>query len=450
MRRIANILCFAAMATACSVAAMAEDYSLDAYVQKVSRDNPDLALSRQSVANAVQNKNYARAALLPTVAATGSYTRNMKDIMAPAAAYTVPAEAALYGGAAPIHYQDVDQNKDNEVTYGIAVQFNLLAPTDLARFRQAQKNVSIQKDVDEFTRRSVLTAAKKLYAQTQLTSELVAVSRLSEKSSGEAYRIVEKKYNAGTATELDLRLAEVDWKTDIAAIATAEKNANAAMMALKTLAGIPLDETVKLTDEEDSIPDLRETPDLTAVLAARGDYRAQRTAREIADIAYKASIGTFLPTVSTSFAAIHGGQGDGSSWTDYEYDATQLTFSLTFPLFTGGSRVALVQMAKIQQTQANIQIQQAEDKIRQNIETLDLTLSEAKTRLETAQAVENAAIRAASLAQKSMESGLGTQLSASQANTKLAGARLNLRNAIYDYRAAYYDWELASGLGDWK
>ncbi len=445
MNRTASRAIAALIILAAALPAAAEEYTLESYVRKVAIDNPDLALSSQRVASAAQNKRLAGAALLPTVAGTGNYSRNLEDIMAPAAAYVIDTGAT---GALPIQYVTVDQNKDNEITYGIAVKFNLLSATDIAKFRQAQMNCSIQDGVNEFTRQSVLTAAKKLYAQVQLAQNVLEVRRLSERNFEEAYRIIERKYNAGSATELDLRLAEVDWKTESSAVADAEKNERVAMMALKTLAGIPADTEITLAGDSEELPAIPGEPELPDVLAARGDYRAQLLGKEIADIAYASSLATFLPTISGTFAAMHGGKGDESRLDDYEYDAVQLQLGVTLPLFTGGSRHALMRLARIQQDQAGIQIRQKQDQIRQDLETLRLRIVTAKSRIETALLLESTVERAASLAQKSMESGLSTQLAASQANTKLASARLNLQNAIYEYRAACYDWELATGMVD--
>ena len=53
--------------------------------------------------------------------------------------------------------------------------------------------------------------------------------------------------------------------------------------------------------------------------------------------------------------------------------------------------------------------------------------------------------RAFDRATVSFKNGVATQLQLSQATLSLEGSRLAFLSAIYDYRAAYFDWELAVG-----
>jgi hypothetical protein len=55
------------------------------------------------------------------------------------------------------------------------------------------------------------------------------------------------------------------------------------------------------------------------------------------------------------------------------------------------------------------------------------------------------AARAVSLAQSSYANGLTTQLSVAEAINKHDQASLGLQNALFEYRSAYYDWELVTG-----
>ncbi len=80
--------------------------------------------------------------------------------------------------------------------------------------------------------------------------------------------------------------------------------------------------------------------------------------------------------------------------------------------------------------------------------TAPLKLEEAYRRIDSARAAEGAASRAAALAQTSFANGLATQLTVDSALTQQQAARLGFYNALYEYRAAYYDWEIAIGSKD--
>jgi len=100
---------------------VAEDYTLETYLQRVEAENPDLALSRRNGTIAAETEKQARSALLPMVAASAGYNRNILDIEKPTAVASLPT-----GG--PLIWQDVDQNMDNELTIGLALRQKILPP----------------------------------------------------------------------------------------------------------------------------------------------------------------------------------------------------------------------------------------------------------------------------------------------------------------------------------
>jgi outer membrane protein TolC len=75
-----------------------------------------------------------------------------------------------------------------------------------------------------------------------------------------------------------------------------------------------------------------------------------------------------------------------------------------------------------------------------------LRMQEARQKMNSARALETAALRATSIAQSALANGMGTQLTVSEATTNLSKTRLNLQSAIFEYRSAWYDWELAAGM----
>jgi len=417
---------------------VAEDYTLETYLQRVEAENPDLALSRRNGTIAAETEKQARSALLPMVAASAGYNRNILDIEKPTAVASLPT-----GG--PLIWQDVDQNMDNELTIGLALRQKIFSAESIARYKQAQKNSDIQLAVTGYTRAHILTAAKKLYAQVQLAQGLYEVRLDAGNTAEQVYRNVERKFSAGSVAELELRIAEVEWKKAILATAEAKKNSELAMMAFKTLAGLPMESDVRLVENFTELPELPALPAIDEVLSKRSDYRAQLMADEIASISQKAAYATFLPEITGSISCALGKYGNDSGFDEYSYEAMIVGLNVTMPLYTGGYRFSLIETARLQKEQSAIRIQQKQDEILKDIMVIRLRMEEAKEGIESARAMEAAALRAAALARSAFDSGLGTRLSVSEANTNLSGARLNLQNAIYSYRAAWHDWEFATG-----
>jgi outer membrane protein TolC len=84
--------------------------------------------------------------------------------------------------------------------------------------------------------------------------------------------------------------------------------------------------------------------------------------------------------------------------------------------------------------------------IESSLVEIRLTLNEALERINSARLIETMAGRAVALAQTAYTNGAATQLSVTEAINKLDQASLGLQNALFEYRYAYYDWELAAGL----
>jgi outer membrane protein TolC len=266
----------------------------------------------------------------------------------------------------------------------------------------------------------------------------------------ELYQSTERKYRAGAATELDLLMAEVDWKTKSISVTEANKNAELALIAFRNLAGIPLSQALTLTQEDSELADgsvlkIPESPGLNNALAGRPDYRSLVLARELSDIDRKAAMSAFLPTASASFSYALGGMGNGGSFLG-DFNSAQLGLNVTIPLFVGGYRLSRIKAAGIEQEKADLALLKKRDAVESELIGLRLRLNEASQRVESARLITETAQRAVALSQTAYTNGLATQFTVTEAVNRLGETQLGLQSAIFEYRSAYYDWELAAGL----
>jgi outer membrane protein TolC len=424
-------------------AGAAEEYTLQTYVAVVEKNNRDMQLAQLNTKVARETVHEALAALLPAAGISAGYTRNLTDVQQPAAAY---AHDAGLAGVYPIQYENADSNYDNEMQIALGVSQNIYNPDAVAKYELAEKNLAIQCTSEQFTRQLLLTTAKKMYSQVELLTAVAAVRNETVTTSEAVFKNIEKKFTAGTATELDLRMAEVDWKNDISVQAEAEKNAALGIMALKTLAGLPQETDMTLRNTGNTYPEHPETADTAEVMHRRADYQTALMEKDMADIRYRSAVNSFLPSVTGTFSIAYGQYGgyeNKDDWDAYHYTAAQLGIKISLPLYTGGYRLALVHEAEAGKAAAQLQIVKKQDEIAQELESVKLRLDESFKKIESAMALETASQRAAELASVAFNNGLSTQIAVSQANTHRAQAKLNLQNAIFEYRMAYYDWEFA-------
>lgn len=441
MHEIHRFLAAAIAACALPAGAFATDYDLPAFLARVEQYNSAITGARLELESAEQSVRQARSALLPTVAAQGSYTRNLEDVFE-TTAVAVDAGAA---GITPLIFLPVDSNKDNEIGLGIGVSQNVFDASARAGLEKARLARLVRAEAFEVTRRGVLTGAKKTYARALLTAQVAAVMASSEKMAEEAYRDISRKHSVGLAKELDMLMAEVDWKSSVPKTAGAVKDAALAMMALKRLAGIAQAEDVRLAALPDELPPLPEAKAMGAVLSARPDYRIELISSELADATRRAAYASFLPSVTASFSYGYGGAGDGSSLATYDGSSGSIGLTISLPLYTGGYRASLAESARIEQLKQALSLQDALVAIEGDLEEIMMRLRTASQTIASAGLVVETAERAAGLAKSAFANGMATQLSVTEAASRLEQARLGFLNAQFEYRMAYYDWEQASG-----
>jgi outer membrane protein TolC len=426
----------------------AEQYDLAAYLAKVEANNLDLALAAKDLESAQVSITMARAAFFPQIGVQGGYTRNViikKQPTPVAAIYTKE-----YGktGMLPLYKPSEPSGYDNELTFGIGADLTIFDASAITDYRKAKTGAAYNEAVYNRTRQTLLCSAKKHYAQTHLILSMLEIAEAAEKTSEEIYHSVDQKYKVGSATRLDMLNAEVDWKQKGAAASDARKNAGTILISFRSLADLPPDEEIILTETNSDCPQLpsSEGDDIQNILGKRDDYRATLLAGRLADIDKDAAITSFLPTVKAGFSYALAGMGNGGSLVgDYNFDSAALSLTVSIPLFTGGYRLAKLKAAKIEQEKANLSILKKHNDIESELRECRLRYDDAYAQSESALLLVETASLAAELAQRSYNNGLITQLNVTEAADRLSQARLSLESAIYDCFAAYYDWELAAG-----
>jgi outer membrane protein TolC len=176
-------------------------------------------------------------------------------------------------------------------------------------------------------------------------------------------------------------------------------------------------------------------PDSTTfenILSLRPDYNALLWERNLRVTGVSAEKSQYYPYLTGHFVYNFSASSD-----KFDLDRQNSNYfvgvNLQIPIFTGGY------------TRAQIQIQQSQDDIYKNIKNIRLRLKEASSRIESAKMTRQSASRAFDISEKSVETGLTTQLELRDARVQFEMAVLNYYVATYDYLDAYYDWQLATG-----
>jgi outer membrane protein TolC len=380
----------------------------------------------------------ARSAFLPSAGVQGTYNRNLIE-----RTQSMPVAST---GPGPLVWGEVPANFNNELILGVGINQTLFNAGAISNYNKAKIAQAIREQSLEAAREAVLCAAKKLYLRAKLTQLVVEIQESSERFNLEQYQRVERRHSVGAATEMELLLAEVNWRTKTDAVREAKKNSELVLLAFRDLARIPHSQAITLTQVHTELPEASEAPNFGSILANRADYRALLLSKELTDIDRKAARNAFMPEVSASFSYALGGMGNGSSLIgDYDFNSAVLGISVRIPILTGGARLARMKSAELEQQKAIIAMAKKETAIESEIIELLLRLEDAQQRHETAYRTVETARRAVTLAQSAYSNGQATYLSVVDAQDKLDMVWLNFVSIDFEYLSAYYDWELAVG-----
>jgi outer membrane protein TolC len=358
----------------------------------------------------------------------------------------VGASTTPIGSVYPLIRQDIDINKDNELTLGVGVEqaiFNMKAITAL---RSSRKYRDLSGTAYVEAKRLITNEARKAYFGALILQEMLAVREASAENNKAVYEDMKKRYEAGMAQELEMLRAEVTWQTSIPEVTIARKNLEVAIVQLKVLGGIDLSESVELTTPIDSYPVLPQDVSPAESYSRRTDYLMLLQQKEIAEIAIALAEADFYPVISASFNLARQGVGDKAKLMDDHTDIVQLGVKIALPVYTGGARRTQLKLEKLNLGQQDTQLAKKRDDIQAEITGLYLSLKGAWERIESAKTTMETAEKAYRLARVSLENGLATQLELNDSAVQLEQVQLSYYSSVYEYLSLYFDWEKALGL----
>jgi hydrophobic/amphiphilic exporter-1 (mainly G- bacteria), HAE1 family len=418
---------------------------LGRFLEAVEANSLDLSQARNARLVAETEEGLARSQTRPIVAAQGGYTRNFLDVEQefPVAA---DGNTQIAPNVYPLIVEPVDVNSDNEVSFGLSVSQTIFDMRVFRGLEAGRQFTTLTGTSYDIVRQQIYTGAKKLFYQTLLLREVLAVRRASEEIAYENFLETQERLENGLASRLDLLRAEVNWKITIPVTTQAQKNLDVALSNLKNLAGIEAESELILEGSLEEYPPLPAGSSVGAVLSSRPDYQVLQNERTLREINVAAERSAFFPSVSASINYAWQGADDGWS---FQSPTEVLTAGVTvdIPIFYGGSRFTGVRKAQLELEATDTTILQKIDDIRTELETVRLTLTEASQRIDSADQTLRTAREAYEVTQTAAENGLATQLELKDARVSLEGAELNYYSAIYDYLQAYFSWQLSVGEG---
>lgn len=425
------------MAAASALPVQAETVELDTYLARVEKHSKDLKLAKKELDMAKVYKREALATALPKIQVTADYKRNLKDNF-------------LF-----IDFPDPDNGGTSEQKFKInfkndyGLQAVINQPVFSFKIGTALKAAKQYNKLTQFAyqgaHKIIITTAKKAFYQTVLLKKVWLVNKASQENAHDNYLQMKKQFDHGQISRFQLLQAETRWQNTIPATTQALRNYRLALNSLKILAGMQLDEDMDIEGNLEKTPPMpTEENKLENVLDRRPDFKALLWEEKLRGTGVKSEKANLLPSLDLNLIYNFSSQSDKFKF-ERKNESYIVNLSLSVPIFMGGYNRAQVQRARVELEKTKIKLEQEKDNISKELRDIRLRLEEAQSRTQAADKTLATAKKAFEIAEVTAANGLATQLELKDARLMYDQAILNRFAAVYDYLAAYFDWEFASG-----
>jgi len=481
--------------------------SLRDAVQIALRENYDLRRAELDVRTARAQVKEARGSVYPRVDVSGSYTRNIVQAN-PFAGSDVSSflggggqgdwvafnERARQDGdpsTEPITFNEFLRRQeeareeagvsfadtgnpfgvDNEFLGSVQLTQTLYDKSAFSALRGAQQFQDVSRRRLD---RQVQTVANDVYEAfyaALLAEEQVRVLQQRTDRTEQTLQEVSARVRRGVAPKLQRMSTEVELSNLRTELIQAQNDAGLALDRLKVALGLSVDANIQLdgaleTDSQDLFINTSQQEALSRAMQQRPDLERARLAIDLREIERQTIEAQYYPTLEAVATFSYSGRVPDNReqiLTDptdpFFYDSLQRGFfddsywnptlsaglQMSWNVFNGFQTTARMEQQTIEITQAELQ----RDQLQQSIE---LEVSSALRRLETArrriqsqrETVQNAETNY-EFTERRLDEGVSSALELREASDQLDRSRLNYLQAVYDYLVARSDLETAVG-----
>jgi len=294
----------------------------------------------------------------------------------------------------------------------------------------------------------------------------IILSEELAKVAGEAVNVakqnldqVQKFYDAGTGTELDLQRAKAQYSSTLPTLESALSNKKLSVQRLKSLLDIPLSDSLVVLDALDRTEFLKEYSNIsleefkTLSKENRNDIKVIEYQKLAAKSGEKIALGQFTPTISIAASVDHVAPLENTKvrWSDY-IRSKSVTLSLSWPLFEGGRRILDYQVAKIKTDQMDLLAKQSSIGVELDVEQSYYNFMETSKSLQSLKDALEQYKESLRISNLLYTQGMSSQLDVLNAQLLYTKSKSDYLQGIYSYNVSQLDLLRSVGLLDkiWK
>ncbi len=293
------------------------------------------------------------------------------------------------------------------------------------------------------------------YFQVILSNDLVRVNQRALQAARANFLQVQKFYQNGAASKLDLLRAQAQYSQSKPRLTSAKNKRKMAVENLKFLLNFNIRDSIVVLDTLRQMNFLKDFSTFPLeklqeiALQNRSDLKSMDFQKKAVGTQKMIAGARFLPQIVLTANVQHQAFLDNSKvrWDDYTR-AKSAAIAVQFPLFEGGKRVIEWQQARIQAQKIALQQQQLKRAVLLNVKNSFNSFKESQESLHSLRQAFLQAKEALRLANLTYQEGLSTQVDVLNAQAAFTSSELQYRQGIYNYNIAQL--ELLKAIGKLK
>ena len=414
----------------------ATELTLDRALAMARKANRSLVAERARLAQAQANIDLAWAALFPSVAAQGKYTRNNMEFKFPLTSGTSSTPGA------PPSFLTIQPR--NQLDGAITFVAPLVAPPAYVALEAVKTSLGSSEADYESSQATVLYAVAQAFYAAAISDEVLATRQSSVEVAAATLRNAETRFASGTVTRVDLDRAQLALVRAEQAAREARFGHEQAYRALATL--IQLDGEFKVAPlvadnttsgaNDPNLPNL-----LSLALRLRPEFRSLQLAARTFAAERRASAWRWSPTLS-AFGSARLFNYDNFA---QQHHAWAIGAQLDWVLYDGGARDAQRHVADAQAREAQARADVLADVIRDDMANNQGLLDTKRHAQEAAERQVVLAVETLDLVRTQYEAGNAAQIDLLQAQDGLTAAKEALAQAHFEVALADLGFRRALG-----
>lgn len=404
--------------------------TLDHAVALALKQNPTAQIAILTAAQSEQDKNIARANLLPQASATISDEAQKINIL------------AQFGGRNPFPGFPKTLGPYQIFSAGPSVSAPVFDLTLWQRYQEARNTADASKANSLSTREQVILLTVSQYIGTLRAVANVQASQSRVDLAQALYDQAADLQKEGVGTGIDTLRANVELQNEKQRLLEAQNDRETFLYGLSRLLNLDPRQKIELADalSFSDTPQPEVEASIEAALADRQEWKALDSQVKAAENEKKAAQASRLPSVRFDGEYSYFGSSGNTTLPTYTYQGR-----VDFPLFTGGRIHAQIVSADLEIRKLEEQRADLRNQIALDVKTALLNLDSARSEVQVANLGVQLSKEEVDQARDRFKAGVANNIEVIQAQDSLSRANDNQIAALYRFNQARADFARSIG-----